>query len=99
MSDLKRRGCDGEDRMSRRLKQDQSEIPLLLRALKSQLKARGLLYHDVAEKLGVSETTVKRYLTGHSLTVEILEDLCGVVDIRLSDLLVISQEEPEQPIL
>jgi transcriptional regulator with XRE-family HTH domain len=85
--------------MSRGLKQDQSEIPLLLRALKSLLKGRGLLYHDVAEKLGVSETTVKRYLTGHSLTVEILEDLCRVVDIRLSDLLAISQEEPEQPIL
>jgi transcriptional regulator with XRE-family HTH domain len=85
--------------MSRGLKQDQSEIPLLLRALKSLLKGRGILYHDVAEKLGVSETTVKRYLTGHSLTVEILEDLCRIVDVRLSDLLAISQEEPEQPIL
>jgi len=85
--------------MSRSLKQDQSEIPLLLRALKSLLKGRGLLYHDVAERLGVSETTVKRYLTGHSLTVEILEDLCRVVDVRLSDLLAMSQEEPEQPIL
>jgi transcriptional regulator with XRE-family HTH domain len=83
--------------MSRGLNQDQSEIPLLLRALKSLLKARGLLYHDVADRLGVSETTVKRYLTGHSLTVEILEDLCRVVDVRLSDLLVISQEEPAQP--
>jgi transcriptional regulator with XRE-family HTH domain len=85
--------------MSRGLKQDQSEIPLLLRALKSLLKAKGLLYHDVADRLGVSETTVKRYLTGHSLTVEILEDLCHIVDVRLSDLLAVSQEEPEQPIL
>jgi transcriptional regulator with XRE-family HTH domain len=85
--------------MSRGLKQDQSEIPLLLRALKSLLKGRGLLYHDVAEKLGVSETTVKRYLTGHSLTVEILEDLCRVVEVRLSDLLVMSQEEPERATL
>lgn len=85
--------------MSRWLKPDQSEIPPLLRALKSLLKVKGLLYHDVAEKLGVSETTVKRYLTGHSLTVEILEDLCRIVDVRLSDLLAMSQEEPEQPIL
>ena len=85
--------------MSRELKQDQSEIPLLLRGLKSLLKARGLLYHDVADKLGVSETTVKRYLTGHSLTVDILEDLCRIVDVRLSDLVAMSQEEPEQPIL
>jgi transcriptional regulator with XRE-family HTH domain len=85
--------------MTRELKQDQSEIPLLLRALKSLLKGRGLLYHDVADRLGVSETTVKRYLTGHSLTIEILEDLCRIVDVRLSDLLVMSQEEPAQPVL
>ncbi len=85
--------------MRRSLKQDQSEIPLLLRTLKSLLKAKGLLYHDVAEKLGVSETTVKRYLTGHSLTLGILEDLCRVVDARLGDLLAISQEETEQPVL
>ena len=85
--------------MSQRLKQDQSEIPLLLRALKNLLKAKELHYHDVAEQLGVSEPTVKRYLTGHSLTVEILEDLCRVVDVRLSDLLAMSQEEPERPML
>ena len=85
--------------MSRALKQDQSEIPVLLRALKSMLKAKGLLYHDVADRLGVSETTVKRYLTGHSLTVEIMEDICHVVGVRLSDLLAMSQEEPERPFL
>lgn len=85
--------------MSRGLKQDQSEIPVLLRTLKSLLKAKGLLYHDVAERLGVSEPTVKRYLTGHSLTVEILEDLCRIVDVRLSDVLAMSQEEPERPSL
>jgi transcriptional regulator with XRE-family HTH domain len=85
--------------MARRLKQDQSEIPVLLRGLKSLLKVKGLLYHDVAARLGVSETTVKRYLTGHSLTVEILEELCRVVDVRLSDLLAIAQDEPEPPVL
>ena len=85
--------------MSRRSSQEQSEIPVLLRVLKSLLKAKGLLYLDVAEKLGVSEPTVKRYLTGHSLTVEILEDLCRIVDVRLSDVLAMSQEEPERPSL
>jgi transcriptional regulator with XRE-family HTH domain len=85
--------------MSRSLKQDHSEIPSVLRALKSLLKAGGLLYQDVADRLGVSETTVKRYLTGHGLTVDVLEDLCRVADVRLSDLLAISQEEMEQPVL
>ena len=85
--------------MVRRLRREQSEIPLLLRSLKSLLKAKGLLYHDVAERLGVSETTVKRYLTGHSLTVDILEDICHVVDVRLSELLALVEDERGQPIL
>ncbi len=85
--------------MARSLKQDHSEIPSLLRALKSLLKAKGLLYHDIAERLGVSETTVKRYLTGHGLSVDILEDICRVVDARLSDLLEISRGEMEQAAL
>ena len=75
------------------LKQDTSEIPLILKTLKNLLKSKGILYHDVAESMGVSETTVKRYLTGHSLTIDILESLCGIVDLRLSDLLELSQEE------
>lgn len=85
--------------MGRRLKQDQSELPLALTALKSLLKAKGLLYRDIAEQLGLSETTVKRYLTGHSLSFEILERLCRLVDVRVSDLMVMAQEEPEQPVL
>ncbi|HEX4507713.1 MAG TPA: helix-turn-helix transcriptional regulator [Alphaproteobacteria bacterium] len=85
--------------MSRRLKQDQSELPLALTALKSLLKAKGLLYRDIAEQLGLSETTVKRYLTGQSLTFEILERLCRIVGVRVSDLMAMAQEEPEQPVL
>ena len=85
--------------MKRRLKQEQSEIPQLLRGLKSLLRARGMLYNDLAERLGVSETTVKRYLTGHSISLDVLEDICRAVDVRLSDLLAISQEEDQQPVL
>ncbi len=75
------------------LKQDNSEIPLLLKTLKNLFKSKGILYHDVATALNVSETTIKRYLTGHSLTVDVLESLCKVVDLRLSDLLDLSRDE------
>jgi transcriptional regulator with XRE-family HTH domain len=68
------------------LDRDGSEIDQLLRTLKAILKSRSLLYQDVAEAMGVSETTVKRYLTGHGLTVEILERLCRVAGLRISDL-------------
>ena len=85
--------------MTRPLNQDHSEAPALLRALKSLLKARGLHYRDVAEQLGVSEPTVKRYLTGHNLTIDILEDIARLVDASLSDLLAISGEETVQAAL
>ena len=68
------------------LDRDSSEIDQLLRTLKNVFKSRGVLYQDVAEAIGVSETSVKRYLTGHGLTVDILERLCRVADLRISDL-------------
>ncbi len=86
--------------MAARLKQESSEIAPLLKTLKGVLKARGLLYHDVAVALRVSETTVKRYLTGHSLSLTILERLCRLVDLRMSDLVALAREgEPELPCL
>jgi transcriptional regulator with XRE-family HTH domain len=75
-----------------------SEIHVLLRTLKNIFKSRGLLYQHVAEAIGVSETTVKRYLTGHGLTVDILERLCRVAELRISDLVAVVREaEAELP--
>src|SRR5579859_4638371 len=84
--------------MAAGLDRDGSEIDLLLKALKTIFKARGLLYQNVAEAIGVSETTVKRYLTGHGLTVDILERLCRVAELRISDLVAaIRDSEAELP--
>jgi transcriptional regulator with XRE-family HTH domain len=75
------------------LDRDSSEIEVLLRTLKSIYKSRGLLYQNIAAAIGCSETSVKRYLTGHALTVEILERLCRAVDLRITDLVAIVQAE------
>src|SRR5579859_4337604 len=82
--------------MAAGLDRDGSEIDLLLKALKTIFKARGLLYQNIADAIGVSETTVKRYLTGHGLTVEILERLCKSVNLRISDLMTIVRAEEER---
>ena len=81
--------------MTMALDRDGSEIDLLLKTLKNVFKSRGLLYQHVAETIGVSETTVKRYLGGHGLTVEILERLCRVAELRLSDLIAVVRETEE----
>ncbi len=80
------------------LDHDSSEIDGLLKTLKNIFKSRGLLYQHVADAIGVSETTVKRYLTGHGLTVDILERLCRVAELRISDLVAVVREtEAELP--
>ncbi|CAB3802792.1 hypothetical protein LMG28688_05644 [Paraburkholderia caffeinitolerans] len=59
---------------------------LLLAELKSVLKDRNIRYCDIAERLKVSETTVKRNLTGQGLSVEMLESVCSIAGIRLIEL-------------
>ena len=63
-----------------------SDQMLLLDQLKRLLRGRGIRYRDVAQHLGVSEATIKRWLAGRGLTLTALEAICGLVDIRLTDL-------------
>ena len=59
---------------------------LLTNVLKRLFQARGLKYRDVARSVGVSEITVKRWMSGRGLTVEQLELLAGVAGIGLPEL-------------
>lgn len=63
------------------------QFPLILAALKAELKARGLRQRDVAEKLGVGLATVKRWLAGDGLSTSHLEDLCELAGVDLLDLI------------
>ncbi|SDD65413.1 helix-turn-helix domain-containing protein [Aquimonas voraii] len=58
----------------------------LVDALKRLLKAQGLTYAALAARLGISEPTVKRMLSKRTLTLERLEQICGVLQIGLSEL-------------
>lgn len=63
-----------------------SEIPKLLVLLKQQFRLQGIRYAEVAERLGISEATAKRYMAGKGLSVSWLERLCQVAGLQLSDL-------------
>lgn len=65
---------------------DIHEYPLLTRALRRLLKARGLVYRDVARALGVAESTIKRVLTAGDGSVARLVDICRVADVAFRDL-------------
>lgn len=74
-----------------------SEIPLLLNALKHMLRTQGLRYGDIAVALGISQMTVKRYLSGKGLSLTILEQLCQLAGTSLTELPELAaQYGPEQ---
>jgi transcriptional regulator with XRE-family HTH domain len=73
----------------------QSDIPQILLTLKNALRGKRLTYRAVAVQLGVHEATVKRNLNGRGVSLEFLERVCEVVDLRLSELLEISKESQE----
>ncbi|TZG28955.1 helix-turn-helix domain-containing protein [Sphingomonas montanisoli] len=58
----------------------------MLAQLKRLFHAAGLRYADVAKEIGVSEKTMKRYMSGRGLTVAALERICAVVDTDLLEL-------------
>jgi transcriptional regulator with XRE-family HTH domain len=55
----------------------------MLAYLKKLYRARGLRLCDVAARIGVSERSIKRYLNGRGVTLEILERLCTVADLTI----------------
>lgn len=63
-----------------------SQIDQFLIALKRSLKAKNILYRDLAKNLGLSESSVKRILSSKSLSLERLEEICRIADISFSEI-------------
>jgi transcriptional regulator with XRE-family HTH domain len=65
----------------------QSESQLLssrmLVYLKKFYRAKGLRLSDVATLVGVSERSIKRYLNGGGVTLDILEKLCAAAELTI----------------
>lgn len=64
----------------------------LLSALQSELRKRQLTYKDLAERIHMSEASIKRLFSTQSLTVERLETLCDAIQISLVDLIRIAEQ-------
>lgn len=62
-----------------------SQIDQFLNSLKRSLKAKNVLYRDLAKALKLSESSVKRILSNKSLSLERLEEICRVADISFSE--------------
>lgn len=63
-----------------------AQVSLLVTELKRYLKGQGLTYADVARKLGISESSVKRLFSRQSFSLERLEEVCNIAGLEISDL-------------
>lgn len=76
-----------------------SQVDQFLGALKRSLKAKNILYRDLAETLKLSESSVKRILSSKSLSFERLEEICKVSDLSFAEICRNAQFEEETHIL
>lgn len=62
-----------------------SQIDQFMGALKRSLKAKNILYKDLAKALNLSESSIKRILSSKSLSLDRLEEICKVTDISFAE--------------
>lgn len=63
-----------------------TELQQLLATVKTELKARGLTYRDVAVVLKLSEASVKRLFSTGNISLDRLVELCTLLDMTLVEL-------------
>ncbi|MGL4574456.1 MAG: helix-turn-helix domain-containing protein [Burkholderiaceae bacterium] len=63
------------------------QTTLLVDALKRELKARDITYAQLAERIEMSEASVKRMLSTRNFTLERLDDILAATGIELTELL------------
>ena len=68
----------------------------LVSALKQALKEHGITYDDVAKALNLSLGSVKRLFSKQDFSIDRLDQICGMMDLELSDLVSIMQNQRDQ---
>jgi transcriptional regulator with XRE-family HTH domain len=61
------------------------ETAQIMSSLKRLLKARGVTYAQLARRIGLSEPSVKRIFSSHSLTLARLQQICVALDASIQE--------------
>jgi DNA-binding Xre family transcriptional regulator len=69
------------------------QTPQLIATLKKTLKANNVTYKVLAEKLAMSESSIKRIFADESFSLARLEQICAVIDMDISDLVVLMNRD------
>src|SRR5688500_8153661 len=68
----------------------------LIDSLKAVVKARGWTYKRLAQKMKISEPTVKRIFQGVPCNVEKITKICDLIGVSFTDLVQLSAEKSPQ---
>ncbi|MGE0172251.1 MAG: helix-turn-helix domain-containing protein [Oligoflexales bacterium] len=71
------------------------EIGAIAQALKQILKAKKVTYKTLAERLDVSEQTIKRVLNGDDCSLSRLVEICSSLDVKFFELMQLAGNEQE----
>lgn len=71
------------------------ETKAIVDALKKVLRAQKVTYQQVAEHLELSEASVKRLFANYSFTLDRLESVASLVNLRFTDLARLAEERPD----
>jgi DNA-binding Xre family transcriptional regulator len=69
------------------------QTPQLIATLKKTLKANNVTYKMLAEKLAMSESSIKRIFADESFSLVRLEQICAVIDMDISDLVALMNRD------
>jgi DNA-binding Xre family transcriptional regulator len=72
-----------------------SECAQIIDVLKRSLKTRGLTYKDLAKRLDLSESSVKRVFAAETFTLERLENICAAIGMTVTELVQMSARSNE----
>jgi len=74
-----------------------SECARIIDVLKRSLKTRGLTYKDLAQRLSLSESSVKRVFAAETFTLERLENICAAIGMTVTELVQMTAKSNEAP--
>ena len=63
----------------------------IIDTLKRELKARGITYRALAERLDLSESAIKHMFSSGNFSLRRLDEVCAVLELDFSDLVDISE--------
>ncbi len=70
-----------------------SQTTELLNTLKKYLKVKGMSYRQLSEKMGLSETSIKRLFSQESFSLKRVEAVCKILGLDLFDLALMAKKE------